>query len=101
MRVLRGAALWIWDFVVGDDWVTALGVVCALGATAVIAAAGAAAWWVMPLAVAALLARSMRQAATAHDPATPTAERLAPAGPSPGARGGEPQPQAIRGNSEE
>jgi hypothetical protein len=57
------AALAVWDFVVGDDWVTAIGVVVALGLTALIAAAGGAAWWVMPAAVIALLALSLRRAA--------------------------------------
>ena len=53
----------MWDFVVGDDWVTALGVVIALGVTALVAGAGASAWWVMPVAVIALLALSLRRAA--------------------------------------
>ena len=53
----------VWEFVVGDDPVIALGVVVALGATALIASAGAPAWWVMPLAVLVLLALSLRRAA--------------------------------------
>ena len=57
------AAHAVWEFVVGDDPLTALGVVVALGATALIAGAGAAAWWVMPLAVLALLGLSVRRAA--------------------------------------
>jgi hypothetical protein len=57
------AARAVWEFVVGDDPMTALGVAVALGATALIAGAGAAAWWVMPLAVLALLALSLRRAA--------------------------------------
>lgn len=63
MNALRRAAAWVWDFVVGDDWVTAAGVVAGLGLTAAVAAAGVAAWWVMPLAVVALLALSLRRAA--------------------------------------
>jgi hypothetical protein len=55
------AARAVWEFVVGDDPITALGVVVALGATALIAATGAAAWWVMPVAVPALLALSLRR----------------------------------------
>jgi hypothetical protein len=62
VTALRRAALGLWDFVVGDDWLTAAGVVVALGATALIAGAGAAAWWVMPLAVVALLAASLHRA---------------------------------------
>jgi hypothetical protein len=57
------AANAVWEFVVGDDPMIALGVVVALGATAVIAGTGAAAWWVMPLAAVALLALSLRRAA--------------------------------------
>jgi hypothetical protein len=49
--------------VVGDDWVTAIGVVAAIGITALVAAAGGAAWWVMPVAIVALLATSLRRAA--------------------------------------
>jgi hypothetical protein len=53
----------VWEFVVGDDPMTALGVAVALGATALIAAAGAPAWWVMPVAAVGLLALSLRRAA--------------------------------------
>lgn len=53
----------VWDFVVGDDWRTALGVALALGLTALLAAGGIAAWWVMPLSVLLLLALSLRRAA--------------------------------------
>jgi hypothetical protein len=58
MRALR----WVWEFVAGDDWVAAVGVVLALGVTALIAAAGAPAWWVMPVAAIGLLALSLRRA---------------------------------------
>ena len=63
MKRLLQAARAIWDFVVGDDWVTALGVVVALGATALIAGTGASAWWIMPFAVIGLLALSLWRAA--------------------------------------
>jgi len=56
------AARAVWEFVVGDDPLTALGVVLALGATALMAGAGAPAWWVMPVAAVALLALSLRRA---------------------------------------
>ena len=51
-----------YDFVVGDDWRIALGVVLALGATAGLVAAGVNAWWLPPAAVVALLALSLRRA---------------------------------------
>ncbi len=63
MNRLRRIGLAIWDFVVGDDWRTAVGVVVALGVTALVAGAGASAWWVMPPAVIGLLAMSLRRAA--------------------------------------
>lgn len=63
MSWLVRAAHAVWEFVVGDDPMIALGVAVALGATAVIAAAGAPAWWVMPVAAVALLALSLRRAA--------------------------------------
>lgn len=49
----------IWDFVVGDDWRTAAGVVIAIGATAALEGAGVTAWWLIPLAVVVLLVRSL------------------------------------------
>jgi hypothetical protein len=64
MRRLRNLAIGIWEFVVGDDWVTALGVVAALGVTALLADYDAA-WLLMPLAVVALLASSIWRAARA------------------------------------
>ncbi|MGA2165639.1 MAG: hypothetical protein ABSH36_14400 [Solirubrobacteraceae bacterium] len=63
MKRARAFALAVWEFVVGDDWRTAIGVVLALGLTAIAAAAGLSAWWVMPLAVLGLLALSIRRAA--------------------------------------
>jgi hypothetical protein len=52
---LRGA----FEFVVGDDLPTALGVVLSLGATALVASSQIAAWWLMPLAAVALLRWSL------------------------------------------
>jgi hypothetical protein len=57
----RKALLAVWEFVAGDDWRTAVGVVLALALTAVIAAAGVAAWWITPLAVVVLLVLSLRR----------------------------------------
>jgi hypothetical protein len=61
MRGLSSLLAGVWDFVVGDDWRTAAGVVVALAATALLASAGVAAWWVMPLAVLGLLGLSLRR----------------------------------------
>jgi hypothetical protein len=62
LRHLRVLLVAVWEFVVGDDWRTAVGVILALALTAAIAAAGVSAWWVMPLAVVVLLAMSIRRA---------------------------------------
>jgi hypothetical protein len=51
-----------WEFVIGDDWVVAVLVVVAIGATALLAAAGVAAWWLLPLAVLGVLWLSLRRA---------------------------------------
>jgi hypothetical protein len=59
---IRAAAVAVWRFIVGDDWRTALGVVLALALTALLAGLSVAAWWVMPVAVPAILALSLRRA---------------------------------------
>jgi hypothetical protein len=58
MTRVRDAAEGVWEFVAGDDWVTAAGVVVALGITALISDADSA-WFVMPLAVVILLTLSI------------------------------------------
>jgi hypothetical protein len=63
VRRLQAFLRFVWDFVVGDDWRIAAGVVVALGVTALVAGTGLAAWWILPVAVAALLAASVRHAA--------------------------------------
>lgn len=65
MSAVTAVALGVWNFVVGDDWRAALGVVVAIVATALVATSTVAAWWVLPLAVVALLADSLRRAARA------------------------------------
>jgi hypothetical protein len=60
-RVAAFGRFW-WDFVIGDDWLVAACVVVALGATAALAAADVAAWWLMPIAVLLVLYVSLRRA---------------------------------------
>ena len=62
MSRLRGFGRFWWEFVIGDDWVVAVLVVVAIGATALLAAARVAAWWLLPLAVLAVLWLSLRRA---------------------------------------
>jgi hypothetical protein len=63
MSWLRGPPAAAWEFVVGDDWASAVGVVVALGLTGLVAGLGVSAWWVMPLAVLLLLGLSILRAA--------------------------------------
>ncbi|MEY9874506.1 ribose/xylose/arabinose/galactoside ABC-type transport system permease subunit [Streptacidiphilus sp. MAP12-33] len=51
-----------YDFVVGDDWRVALGVVLALAATWGLVRAGINAWWLLPPVVAGLLGLSLARA---------------------------------------
>jgi hypothetical protein len=52
-----------YDFIVGDDWTIAVGVVLALGATALLAHHQmTSVWWLLPLAVATGLSWSVLRA---------------------------------------
>jgi len=62
MRALRLFARFWYDFIVGDDWTIAAGVVAALTLTAVLVHTGTAAWWLLPLAVVAVLGISLARA---------------------------------------
>jgi hypothetical protein len=63
MRRLKAFGLFWYDFVVGDDWRIAVGLVAALGLTAILVSLSISAWWLLPLAVIALLAESVLCAA--------------------------------------
>jgi hypothetical protein len=58
-RKLRVLATFTWDFVVGDDWRLALGVIAGLGLTALVAGLGVTAWWLLPAFAAAMLGGSV------------------------------------------
>jgi hypothetical protein len=60
--VKRFAKFW-WDFIVGDDWRVAVGIVLAFGVTALLETTSIPAWWVLPLGVAAVLWLSLRRVA--------------------------------------
>jgi hypothetical protein len=62
---LRALALFAYDFVVGDDWRVAVGVVLALTATYLVTLTSAPAWWVLPVTVVGLLWFSLRRATRA------------------------------------
>ena len=63
MSRIRAFGRFWWNFVVGDDWIAAAGVAVAIGITAALAAEKIAAWWFLPLAVAIVLAASLRREA--------------------------------------
>jgi hypothetical protein len=57
-RLRAFGAFW-YDFVIGDDWLVAAGVVIALGATYGLSRTSVPAWWLLPVAVALLLPMSL------------------------------------------
>jgi hypothetical protein len=58
-RLRAFGAFW-YDFVIGDDWRIAIGVVLAIAVTYVLSAATSiAVWWVLPVAVVLLLPYSL------------------------------------------
>ena len=55
----------VWEFVVGDDWRVAVGVVIAFCLSAGLVDGKVPAWWALPLVVALVLAGSLVAAARA------------------------------------
>ena len=77
MSRLRTLPAFLYDFVVGDDPLIAAVVVVTLGLTAAIAGAGVSAWWVLPVAVVAVLAFSIHRATVLRGgSASPRPDRL-------------------------
>ena len=66
MKQLKAFGRFWWDFIVGDDWRIAAGLVVALGISTLLVNQSIAAWWLLPVAVVALLARSVFRDASAH-----------------------------------
>jgi hypothetical protein len=69
MGRLRAFGAFWFDFVVGDDWLVAVGVVAALALTFGVDRAGAPSWWILPLTVAVLLPYSLYRATRSQRPA--------------------------------
>ena len=59
---LRAFGAFWYDFVVGDDWQVAAVVVAALAAVYALHKSGTTAWWVLPVAVVAVLPWSLWRA---------------------------------------
>jgi hypothetical protein len=60
-RLRAFAAFW-YDFVVGDDWLIAVGVVISLALTYALSQTAVPAWWLLPLALVLLLPLSLWRA---------------------------------------
>ena len=67
---VRGFAAFWWDFIVGDDWRIAAAVIVALGGTATLARTSVAAWWLLPVAVAAILVFSLWRSTRGQRPSS-------------------------------
>jgi hypothetical protein len=52
---LRAFGEFWYDFIIGDDWQVAAGVVAALAITYAVARSGAPAWWIVPVALVLFL----------------------------------------------
>ncbi len=59
---LRGFLAFWYDFVIGDDWLVAVGVLAGLAGTYALSRASVPAWWLLPVLVAVLLPVSVRRA---------------------------------------
>ncbi len=83
-RTKAFGAFW-YDFVIGDDWLVAVGVVIGLGGTFGLHEAGVPAWWLLPLLLVALLPISLQRAVSGpllprrkREPRTPPASPRTP-----------------------
>jgi hypothetical protein len=64
---LRAFGAFLYDFVIGDDWRVAVGVVIALGITYWLShATKAATWWLVPVALVVLLPLTLWRAVRKH-----------------------------------
>ena len=60
---IRAFFAFVYDFVIGDDWLVAVGVVVGLAATYLLSQQGIVAWWLLPLLLVVLLPVSLWRAA--------------------------------------
>jgi hypothetical protein len=65
MTYLKKFLLFWYDFIVGDDWVIAVGIVAVLALLELLARRRLDVWWLMPAAVVSLLALSLWRATRA------------------------------------
>jgi hypothetical protein len=60
---IRAFAAFCYDFVIGDDWLVAVGVVVSLALTYGVSRTAVPAWWLVPLFLVLLLPLSVWRAA--------------------------------------
>jgi hypothetical protein len=60
---IRAFLAFSYDFVIGDDWLVAAGVVVGLALTYALTQQGIASWWLLPLLLVVLLPVSLWRAA--------------------------------------
>jgi hypothetical protein len=65
-RIRAFAAFW-YDFVIGDDWLVAAGVVISLALTYALSRTAVPAWWLVPLFLVLLLPVSLWRATRRGD----------------------------------
>jgi hypothetical protein len=76
---LRAFAVFCYDFIIGDDWRLALGVVLGLATTAALAHKGVSAWWVLPASVVVASGLSLRRARSTKQVALTDKRNIPPA----------------------
>jgi hypothetical protein len=82
MSRLRAFGAFWYDFVIGDDWVVAVGIVLGLAGTYGLHHAGVTAWWLLPLVLIVLLPVSLSRAVSGPLlPRHTRARRTPPASP--------------------
>jgi hypothetical protein len=59
MARLKAFGLFWYDFIIGDDWTVAAGVVIALALIAIVSRTSVPAWWILPVMVLGLLPASV------------------------------------------
>jgi phage shock protein PspC (stress-responsive transcriptional regulator) len=64
LRQVKAFGAFWYDFVIGDDWLVAAGVVAGLAATYGLSQAGIVAWWLLPAVLVVLLPVSLSLAAS-------------------------------------
>ena len=67
MKLLGQFGKFWYDFLVGDDWRLAIGVVVAVAGVSFVAHHGVNAWWLLPAAVALVLAISVAHEVRRHE----------------------------------